>query len=389
MRVAYPFGEHLDYDRARFFQTARTVSGLAQAGCEVDFIVGRMKGLDQRLDELGLTENPNLRVIPVTMRQPSPRAWFRISSNKIFFRATLKVIQKLEVDIVFSRHHKLSKFIINQGFGRHLVHELHEISWRMAQQRGSPEKRWRKLKAREETVARGVAGLVCTSPGLADFVRRELAPKAKVLVAPNPVAPGFFIERQESPGPPRVIYVGQFYAWKGLDLLVEAFQEVPEARLVVLGGEAGSEDWQRIKDLIQRFNLQGKVELQGFVPQTEVVHEVSRASVAVVPAPGQDEMSREFTSPLKLFEYLAAGAPVVAADVPSINQLVTHEVQALLVPPDDPSALAQGINRLLEDRDLAERLGKAGRNWARAHTPLERGRNLKQFFSEILGERSS
>jgi len=259
----------------------------------------------------------------------------------------------------------------------------------MARQRGAPEKRWQRLEAREEKVARNAAGLVCTSPGLADFVRHELAPEAAVLVAPNPVAPGFFVERRASPGPPRVIYVGQFYPWKGLDLLIEAFQEIREARLIVLGGEAGSEDWRRIEDLIQRLNLQGRVELQGFVPQNKVIDEVSRASVAVVPAPGQDEMSREFTSPLKLFEYLAAGAPVVAADVPSINQLVTHEVQAMLVPPDDPAALAEGINRLLEDRDLAERLGEAGRAWARAHTPLERGRNLKSFFSDVVGERSS
>lgn len=388
MRIAYPFGEHLDYDRARFFQTARTVSGLAQAGCEVDFIVGRMKGLEQRLDELGLTENSNLRVIPVTMRQPGPGSLFRISSNKIFFRATLKVIQKLQVTLLFSRHPKLSEYMINKGLGSRVVHEIHEIAWRMAKQRGAPEKRWRRLKDREEIVGRGAAGLVCTSPGLADFVRHELAPKAEVLVAPNPVAPGFFVERQESPSPPRVIYVGQFFPWKGLDLLIEAFPKIREARLIVLGGEAGTEDWRRIENLIQRLNLVGRVELHGFVSQSEVVREVSRASVAVVPAPGQDEMSREFTSPLKLFEYLAAGAPVVAADVPSINQLVTNEVQALLVPPDDPSAMARGINRLLEEKGLAERLGDAGRAWARAHTPLERGRNLKEFFTGILGERS-
>ncbi|MBU0516732.1 MAG: glycosyltransferase family 4 protein [Proteobacteria bacterium] len=386
MRIAYPFGEHLDYDRARFFQTARTVSGLAQAGCRVDFIVGRTKGLEMRLEELGLEGDPNLKVIPVAMRQPGPGDVFRISANKVFFRATLKVILKAQVDLVFSRHPKLSDYLIKKGLGRRLVHEIHEIAWRMAKHTGSPEKHWRRLKDREVRVARAAAGLVCTSPGLADFVKHELAPGAEVLVAPNPMAPGFFVERQEAAGPPRVIYVGQFFPWKGLDLLIEAFGGVREARLIVLGGEAGTDDWQRIEDLIRKLNLEARVELHGFVPQSEVIDEVSRATVAVVPAPGQDEMSREFTSPLKLFEYLAAGAPVVAADVPSINQLLGHKAQALLVPPDDPLALARGINRLLEDQDLASRLGEAGRNWARAHTPLERGRNLKLFFSRLLGE---
>jgi glycosyltransferase involved in cell wall biosynthesis len=390
VRIAYPFGEHLGYDRARFFQTVRTVSGLARAGCGVAFIVGQAAGLEDRLEKLGLEPDPNLEVIPVTMRQPGPGEKVRWSSNRIFARSALNALVKLDINIVFARHVKLLKYLIKKHVMIPLVYEVHEISWRMAKDQGSPIKRWQEIKDREEKVFGQAAGLVCTSPGLARYLQEEIKPQAEILVAPNPVPDAFFqAPRRSDQASPRVIYVGQFWPWKGVDTLVQAVALTQNARLVLLGGEPGGPDRERLNDLVAELNLKERVEFHGFEPQVKVIDELSRAAVAVVPAPGGDEMSRDFTSPLKLFEYLAAGTPVVATDVPSINQLVKNEGEVLLTPPDDPAAMANRLERILEDQALAERLGQAGRKWARAYTSLERGRKLKEFFQRIMGTRGS
>ena len=67
-------------------------------------------------------------------------------------------------------------------------------------------------------------------------------------------------------------------------------------------------------------------------------------------------MSRYFTSPLKLFDYMAAGVPIVATDVPALREVLVDGENALLVPPGDPEALAGAIDWILGDPALAERL---------------------------------
>jgi glycosyltransferase involved in cell wall biosynthesis len=70
-------------------------------------------------------------------------------------------------------------------------------------------------------------------------------------------------------------------------------------------------------------------------------------------------ISERYTSPLKLFEYLAMGRPIVASDLPSIREVLTDSRTALLVPPGDPQALAGALSRLAGDRALARALGRA------------------------------
>jgi glycosyltransferase involved in cell wall biosynthesis len=88
-------------------------------------------------------------------------------------------------------------------------------------------------------------------------------------------------------------------------------------------------------------------------------------------------MARYFTSPLKLYEYMAAGLPIVASDLPSLREVLRHDENALLVPPDEPAALADSLGRLLTDAALGERLRRQahadvqGRTWsARAASVL-------------------
>lgn len=95
-------------------------------------------------------------------------------------------------------------------------------------------------------------------------------------------------------------------------------------------------------------------------------------------------------SPLSVMEYMAAGLPIVATTVGGIPDLITNDVDGLLVPPRDPAALASALGRLLRDRELAERLGRHAQ--MRQHDEFDFAvfiRRLEAIYTELLSERSA
>ena len=99
-----------------------------------------------------------------------------------------------------------------------------------------------------------------------------------------------------------------------------------------------------------------RVELRGYLPYHRVAEELRHASVALLPLP-DEPVARYFTSPLKLFDYMAAGVPIVASDLPALREVLRHEENALLAEAGNADAFAAAIRRLLTDPALADRLG--------------------------------
>jgi glycosyltransferase involved in cell wall biosynthesis len=109
------------------------------------------------------------------------------------------------------------------------------------------------------------------------------------------------------------------------------------------------------------------------VPNREVPAWFAAFDVAVLPAPNHVHHAR-YASPLKLFEYMAAGAAIVASDLPAIRDVLRDGENALLVAPGDPAALAAGLSRALGDPALAARLGACARRDAGRYTWTRRAR---------------
>lgn len=104
----------------------------------------------------------------------------------------------------------------------------------------------------------------------------------------------------------------------------------------------------------------------GTVSPDEVPGLLSEMDVAVAPYP---EKADFYFSPLKVYEYMAAGLPVVASRIGQLDDLIEHGINGLLVPPGDPYALAEALDSLRRDLELRERLGRtARRDVLRDHT---------------------
>ena len=104
----------------------------------------------------------------------------------------------------------------------------------------------------------------------------------------------------------------------------------------------------------------------GHASPADVPRYLCAFDVCVMPHPRITQFAR-YTSPLKLFEYMASGRPTVASDLPAWSDVVVHEETALLVTPGESVALAQAIHRLRRDPDLRDRLAKNARRRVMAH----------------------
>jgi glycosyltransferase involved in cell wall biosynthesis len=188
-------------------------------------------------------------------------------------------------------------------------------------------------------------------------------------------------------GGPLVMFVGSFKPWHGLDLLVEAFSRVspahPQARLAFVGDGPTRPD---LEAQVSALGLAGRVIFTGAVPHPDVAALLASADVTVLnPRLSPASLSQ---SPLKLFEYMAAGKAIIAPDIPNMQRLLSHRQTALLVQPDQAGALAQALAELLEDEGLRRSLGQAAARQAlQAHSWERTVEELEKIFLEELGRK--
>jgi len=208
------------------------------------------------------------------------------------------------------------------------------------------------------------ASLVVISEGLRNFYISKGVAGERIVVAPDGVDLSRYIDLPSLEEARRrlslsqdkkiVIYNGHLHTWKGVDILAQAARLLPEDFLVLYMGGTDSDIETFTK--IHRDNTH--IVVVGRKPDSLRPLYLRASNVAVLPNTAHNVISREYTSPLKLFGYMAAGVPIVASDLPSIREVLSPET-AYLVEADNPEALARAIIKAVEDVDEPKK--KAGR----------------------------
>jgi glycosyltransferase involved in cell wall biosynthesis len=382
-------------ERANGVQIVKTAAALARAGSRVRLVVRRSdpRPTPEVLALFGVEPHPCLEVrrLRVLHRRGSfilPRASFLARA------AAAGLAARRRGATVFTRDLQLADLLLRLPAGGRggVVYEAHAVESTMYLERGAlygtsetaDAGKAARIARREARVWERAAGFVATTAGIRDAFAERHGARRGVRVVPNgcDVPPLRAFPGLAPEEPPRVLYAGQLYPWKGVDVLVEAMAAVPGARLVIVGGIEGEADTRRIRSLVEAHGLGGRTEMPGPVPQARVADALGRAAVVVVPFLRAGMTERQ-TSPLKIFEAMAAGRPIVASDLPSSREVLSDGENALLVPPGDVSALAGALRRVLADGDLARRLASAAWEAAPRYSWDARARALRELFEEV------
>lgn len=150
-----------------------------------------------------------------------------------------------------------------------------------------------------------------------------------------------------------VVYTGHLYEHKGADVLAEATALVPEVEAVFVGGTKID-----VETFTKRWGSNSNIRVVGQRPHEEIPLWQAAADVLVLPNSAHEDISARYTSPMKLFEYMASERPIVASRVPAIQEVLREDV-GYFVEADSPEALAQGIRHAITDPEAAAKAHKA------------------------------
>ncbi|MBE2224177.1 MAG: glycosyltransferase family 4 protein, partial [Anaerolineae bacterium] len=242
--------------------------------------------------------------------------------------------------------------------------------------------------------------IICVSDQLKNhLVSNWNVPAEKIVVFPNAVDTERFRpfpeKRDETRASlnvgevPLIIFVGNFYEWHDIATLLDAFAQVidtyPDVRLVLVGD---GEQRPLMEQRVDQLGIRHAVQFTGYVLRTEIPALMSAADIAVAPYPQLDH--ELWLSPLKLYEYMASGTPVIASRTGQIMEVIEDGHNGLLVSPEDPTALAAALMRLLDDAELYAQLSQHVREDAvRKHSWQEYLNRLENLFQSVVSQKSA
>ena len=389
MTILYLSDIRFPLERANGIQTMETCHALSERSHNVSLLVRADTMLPARdpFDFYGLSRSNRLVVDRVPVFGP-PQA------RRVGYLALAmgRLLKRHRWDVVFTRDLGVAAVVLGCPFRPPLVYESHgyapvfseTLSELVPGAVSGSARKLRRLNRREERVWRQADGYVTTTRVLADDMTERFGSRSRLVTLSNGVrlSDQRRLEPVRRSGLPIAAYAGHFYPWKGADVLVEALARVPEMRGLFIGGHSDESDEARLRALAHHHGVGDRITFTGMVPKHEVPRLLLDASILVVPT--IKTPSARYTSPLKLFEYMALGRPVVVSDLPPIREVVEDGRNAVLVPPGDVEGLVTGLRRVLADSAAADRMAQTAFNEASMYSWARRAERLEHLLHDVV-----
>jgi glycosyltransferase involved in cell wall biosynthesis len=179
-------------------------------------------------------------------------------------------------------------------------------------------------------------------------------------------------------------YTGHVDITKGIPFLVRVAQQIPDVIFQLVGAASESEKERTVLRLVQESGA-GNVRLVPRVTPVEVPTYLFSSDCLIIPPTAEPfQRHRRTVLPMKTFSYLAAGRPIVAPDLPDLREVLRHDENALLVPPDNVDAAVAAIRLAVFNRPIGERLGSVARRDAERYTWPRRAEHFSAFLQNAL-----
>ncbi len=368
MKIAAIAGATIPSDTANSLQVMKACQALRQIGHDVTLLVPGPKNTTVDLKQ------------HYGLQTDFPIEWLASSNRRRFTRDSVRRARALNADLIYSWFPQSAVFGLLRGLP--VIFEIH------IQPTGAFGPWWHRLFAK----LRGRKRLVSITRALVNILERDFhmhLPVEDVVIAPN----GVDLERFDSlPGPatarrqlglheaPTVMCTGHLYAGRGADLFLALAKSLPQAQFVWVGGRP--EDIAHWKPAVESAN----VVFTGFIPNRDLPLYQAAADVLLMPyshsimgSSGSAD-SAAVASPMKMFEYMAAGRAIVSSDLSVIRE-VLNEQNTVFCKPDEIGDWRLAIGSLLYDDSRRAELGEQARRDAQGYTWVARARRIMNNFS--------
>lgn len=374
MRLIYLTNSRIPTEKAHGFQVMKMCEALANAGVDVElWLPRRFNPIKEKpfvyydIREIFIIKKiPIIDLIPL-YKILGPLANFIESMSFAIFNAWR--LSKTDFDIIYSRDQFTLWLLsfLNYKF----VYEMHK----MPRHSGFYKKIWRKAKK-----------IITITAILKNAIVKEGADVSKILVAHDGVDLEIFdavnksveelkIELNLPKEQFLVGYVGKFKTLeqeKGLKTMIEALSILDkEIKMAFVGGS--ELEIKEYKSLAQRFNVLPRCVFIGHQPYKRMAEYMKAMDAVVLPSP--DKPLAHYSSPLKLFEYMASGRPIIASNLPAIRE-VLNDKNALLFKPENSDDLARAVKMLKASPTLGFHLSRQALADAQNYTWAIRAKNI-------------
>jgi len=347
MKIAYIYPEKLPAKNARSISVVNTVHYLSNH-INTTLIYEKSKENFKNFYNVNFS---NLNIIPLK------RNFVFLRSNKIFNFNLSKYLN--DFDIFYVRHLKTAEFLLRKK--KNVIYEVHEIF-----SINNP-----KVKNIEKYVLEN-ANLICINKTLCNEIEKYFNIKKYKIIHNGTNFAKNYIKKDFSKIE-EAYYIGNFYEWKGVDFLIEAFNEI-NLNLKIIG------DGKR-KDILK--NMANKnINFLGFKPQKEIELILQKAKLTFIP--NVESKYTNFTAPLKLYEYLATSNIVLASDLPTIQEIITDGVNGFLFKRGDKKDFIKKLNYILNlSPKKLEEISKNAYETSKKFTWDNRAKQIIEFIKEI------
>lgn len=350
LRVVFAAFDPFPNHKGSGTRIAREVSALARAGVEVTLVT---------LAGRGRAELPNgVRHLPVRLLEDN-----YLARALAFRQAVHRHLLHLRPDRVHARGPFEAEAALE--FGIPLLFEVNglpsvELRYHHPQV-GTDRAFLGRLVELERRVLRGAEAWLTQSQTTARFLRRVAQMDRDAYVIPNGAELERYAEARHEGDEVRLIYAGAISPWQGLGLVLPALRDLkhdPRWQLDVVGG--GRKAWQaQLKDALRGLGLGGRVRLLGSASRSEVAAALAASHVGLCPLRRDLRNRLQGCSPIKAFEYGAAGLAVLASNLPCNREIYGAEEAAWAFP--KRSQFRECLARLLDAPEERRRLGTAAR----------------------------
>lgn len=380
-KLKYIANLRLPTDKAHSIQIMKMCEAFASQGIDVELIIPDKRN---NTEETEVFEYYNIKT-PFKIRKISGTDFLGKTRNfgKVFYWIDLLVFlfslyfttHFEEGSIIYSRDPILFIPFLNLNREYRLQAEIHSL----------PARRYLFLKLLKFT-----KGIVVVTRYLKEMLIEHGFSEEKIIVAPDAVdlkAFDIIISKKEardrlglSENKILVGYVGMLKTMgmgKGIDVALASLKGLrPETELVLIGGD--QKDIDSYKKLAKELGVHERVQFTGRVPYSSIPLYLKACDVLIAPFP-ETEHYKYFMSPLKLFEYMASGVPIIASDLPSLREIVDESMVNFVIP-DDPKDLSRIITDVLNCYNDALNKAQKSLRGVQAYSWQKRAQNILSFI---------